>query len=80
LIFNLDCSEFGVFDLVDCTPGPAAKRLSVTVNFTKGIVSSRLGACQHPVEPFERINLDGVDGPRSPASMCHNVVVGERHN
>jgi hypothetical protein len=24
--------------------------------------------------------LDGVDGPRSPASMCHNVVVGERHN
>jgi hypothetical protein len=21
-----------------------------------------------------------VDGPRSPASMCHNVVVGERHN
>jgi len=26
------------------------------------------------------INLDGVDGPRSPASMCHNVVVGERHN
>jgi hypothetical protein len=26
------------------------------------------------------IILDGVDGPRSPASMCHNVVVGERHN
>ncbi|MFZ3327612.1 MAG: hypothetical protein WA231_17760, partial [Methylocella sp.] len=25
-------------------------------------------------------NLDGVDSPRSPASMCHNVVVGERHN
>jgi hypothetical protein len=25
-------------------------------------------------------NVDGVDGPRSPASMCHNVVVGERHN
>jgi hypothetical protein len=25
-------------------------------------------------------NPDGVDGPRSPASMCHYVVVGERHN
>ena len=24
--------------------------------------------------------LDGVDGPCSPASMCHNVVVGERRN
>jgi hypothetical protein len=24
--------------------------------------------------------FDGVDGPRSPASMCHNVVVVERHN
>jgi hypothetical protein len=23
---------------------------------------------------------DGVDGPCSPASMCHNVVVAERHN
>jgi hypothetical protein len=24
--------------------------------------------------------LDGVDGPRSPASMCHIVVVDERHD
>jgi hypothetical protein len=24
--------------------------------------------------------FDGVDGPRYPSSMCHNVVVGERHN
>jgi hypothetical protein len=23
---------------------------------------------------------DGVDGPYSPASMCYNVVVAERHN
>jgi len=80
LIFTLDFSKFGVFDLIDCAPGRRSARFSVAVNFAKGVVSSRLGACQHPVEPFERINLDGVDGPRSPASMCHNVVVGERHN
>jgi hypothetical protein len=24
--------------------------------------------------------LDAVDDPRSPASMCHNVAVSERHN
>jgi len=33
-----------------------------------------------PKASVETLYLDGVDGPRSPASMCHNVVVGERHN
>ena len=32
------------------------------------------------VAKFWCVKLDRVDGPRSPASMCHNVVVGERHN
>jgi DNA invertase Pin-like site-specific DNA recombinase len=28
---------------------------------------------------WECISFDGVDGPRSPASMCQSVVVGKRH-
>jgi hypothetical protein len=45
---------------------------------TRLIVSNKISSASPP-SPQIAIP-DGVDGPRSPASMCHNAVVGERHN
>ena len=49
--------EFRLLDFVDRMAHRAAKRLAVTVNFAEGVIPSRLGASQHPVEPFETIEL-----------------------
>src|ERR1700689_1718625 len=54
---GLDVLEFRVLNFVGRFSPPAAKRLAVTVNFAEGVIPSRLGARQHPVEPFETIEL-----------------------
>jgi hypothetical protein len=53
----VDVTEFRILNFVDRLSHRAAKRLAVTVNFAEGVIPSRLGARQHPVEPFETIEL-----------------------
>jgi hypothetical protein len=52
-------------------------RLFSALKLSGGEKAAPADPVRRPLRP--RKNLDGVDGPRSPASMCHNVVVGERH-
>jgi hypothetical protein len=49
--------EFRLLDFVDRMAHRAAKRLAVTVNFAEGVITARLRTRQHPVEPFETIEL-----------------------
>jgi hypothetical protein len=59
--------EFRVLNFVDRLSHRAAKRLAVTVNFAEGVITARLRTRQHPVEPFETIEL-ALQGFR-----CHLV-------
>src|ERR1700704_4447224 len=46
----------------------------------EGSAPARAAACEIVERRATVDEDDGVDGPCSPASRCHNVVVAERHN
>ena len=51
-------AEFDVFDFIDRTTDGCTCCVAMTVNFAQGVVSPRLGACQHSINPLEDNNLD----------------------
>jgi hypothetical protein len=54
---RFDVAEFDACNFIDRPADGSAARFAMSVDFSKSVVSPRLGACQHSIDPLEDIDF-----------------------